>query len=153
MNNVTKFIIASLIAIIVFILAVFLIGNFYFSTNTIESSSEQVARISGEALPDDLLIAKSYGYDDRLVFTYVPRTPEVTIDLYADYELKKDGTTISSGNSRPYEAVSTNNPITFEIPRAPSSVYAFNISVEDDEGNLVHKSTVTIGAKNDILYE
>lgn len=156
--------------------AVTIIGNLYFTVNTVETSSEQVVRISeenldndqlmicisttmdqvasrsGEDLDNDLLIARSYGYEDLLVFTYVPSTPEQKIDLYADYKIKEDGTTLAAGKHRPYEDVSVDKPITFEVQRKPSSVYELDISVEDTDGNLVHKSNMKIGLKNNYTY-
>lgn len=153
MSNLMKLIIVSLIVMIVFIIAVFLIGNFYFSVNTVEKSSEQVADISGEDLENDFLIAKSYSYDDHLVFTHVPRNPGKPIDLYADYELKEDGTTIATGNHRSYEDVSVDKPIVIEVQRNLSSVYELDMSVEDTDGNLVHKSSITIKQHNDLLFE
>lgn len=144
MSNLKKLIIVSLIVMIVFIIAVFLIGNFYFSVNTVEKSSEQITNISGEDPENDLLIAKSYSYDDHLAFIYVPRTLGKPIDLYADYELKEDGTTIAARNHRSYEDVSVYKPIIIEVQRNLSSVYELDISVEDMDGNLVHKSSITI---------
>ncbi len=148
MNKVIKLIILSLITVAVVLTAVILISNLYFTVNSVETGSEQVVRISEEDLDNDLLIGRSYGYEDRLVFTYVPRTPEQKIDLYADYKIKEDGTTLAAGKHRPYEDVSVDNPISFEVQRNPSSVYELDISVEDTDGKLVHKSSMTLGSKN-----
>jgi len=82
LNKVIKLIILSLITVAVVLTAVILISNLYFTVNSVETGSEQVVRISEEDLDNDLLIGRSYGYEDRLVFTYVPRTPEQKIDLY-----------------------------------------------------------------------
>ena len=82
MNKVIKLIILSLITVAVVLTAVILISNLYFTVNSVETGSEQVVRISEEDLDNNVLIARSYGYEDHLVFTYVPRTPEQKIDLY-----------------------------------------------------------------------
>ncbi|MDG6244906.1 MAG: hypothetical protein QCH31_11060 [Methanolobus sp.] len=144
LNNITRFVIISLIALVVVVLAAFLLANLYFSVGTVEKGSEQVAGISGEYHDDDLLIARSHSYKDLLVFTYVPRSPQEQIDLYADYELKEDGNVITAGNNRPYENISVDNPIIIEIPRNNSSAYELDISIKDTEGKRVHKSSITI---------
>ncbi|TQD26317.1 hypothetical protein [Methanolobus vulcani] len=152
MSKLMKFIIISLIVMIVFIIAVFLIGNFYFSVNTVEKSGEQVTNISGDDLENDLLIAKSYSYDDHLTFTYVPRTSGKPIDLYADYKLKEDGTTIATGNHRLCEDVSVDKPIVIEVQRNLSSVYELGMSVEDTNGNMVQKSNIAIKPHNELFF-
>lgn len=144
LNNITRFAIISLVALVVVVLAAFLLANLYFSVGTVEKGSEQVAAISGEYHGDDPLIARSYSYEDRLVFTYVPRSPQEQIDLYADYELKEDGNVIAAGDNRPYENISVDNPIIIEIPRNDSSAYELDISIKDANGKRVHKSTITI---------
>jgi hypothetical protein len=144
MNNITRFIIISFIALAVVVLAAFLLANLYFSAGTVEKGSEQVAGISGEYHDDDLLIARSHSYEDSLVFTYVPRSPQQQIDLYADYELKEDGNVIAAGNNRPYENISVDNPMIIKTPRNNSSAYELDISIKDTDGKRVHKSIITI---------
>lgn len=144
MNNSVKLIIIFLIGLVLGVVGVTILGGLYFAVDTGEKGAVQVVDVSGKYMENDLLIARSYSYEDRLVFTYVPRSSEQQLDLYADYELKKDGNTILAGNNRLYEDISVDNPIVLEVQRNTSSLYELDMHIEDHNGNRVHKSNIKV---------
>ncbi|AKB85522.1 hypothetical protein MCMEM_1469 [Methanococcoides methylutens MM1] len=109
-----------------------------------KESAEQTARIEGEQLGNYFFIPETYGYEDKIVFTFVLRDPKYAADYYATYEIKEDGNTIESANSKLYENVTFENAIFIEIPRKSSSVYELEIMINDEEGNKVHQSGITL---------
>jgi len=79
-----------LIGLALVVVGATILGGLYFAVDTVEKGAVQVVDVSGEHMDNDLLFTRTYTYEDRLVFTYVPRSPEQQIDLYADYELNED---------------------------------------------------------------
>ena len=144
MNNILKLIIIFLIGLALVVVGAAILGALYFSVNTVEQGAEQVVDVSGEHMNNDLLFTRTYTYEDRLVFTYAPRSPEQQIDLYTDYELKEDGNTTLAGNHRLYENISVDNPIVLEVQRNVSSLYELDMYIKDSNGNRVHNSSIKI---------
>ncbi|TGC08174.1 hypothetical protein [Methanolobus halotolerans] len=83
MSNILKIIVMSFLVLI----ALVLIGNFYITVGNVEQGSEQVAGVNAEIPEIDVFIAKTYSYEDRLVFTYVPRDSGKINAYYADCQL------------------------------------------------------------------
>ena len=144
LSNIVKLIIIFLVGLILIVVGAAILGNLYYSVDTVEKGAVQVIDVSEEHMDNNLLFTRTYSYEDRLVFQYVPRSPEHQLDLYADYELKEDGTTIMSGNNRLYEDISFDNPIVLEVQRDVSFLYELDMYIEDSDGNSVHKSTTRV---------
>lgn len=135
-----------IISIIVLLVVVNYSSVLNYTTN--KESAEQTAEIWGEQLGNDVFVPETYGYEDKLIFKFVLRDPRSAANYYATYEIKEDGTTIGSGNSKLYENVTFDDPIIIEIPRKTSSLYELEIMITDEEGNKVHQSGITIGTKD-----
>jgi len=149
LTKIFKTILISFIVLLILAFALVFIGNFYCTVSDVQQSGEQVAGIDGELLENDDFIARTYGYEDRLVFTYIPRNPDMVADYYADYDIRENNNTIAAGNNRLYEDVSAENPIFFEVPRQELAVYEMDMVIEDPDGNQVHNSSLTIESQNE----
>ena len=136
--------------VIASIIAVLVVVNYSSVLNytSNKESAEQTAGIWGKQLENDVFVPETYGYEDKIVFTFVLRDQKYATDYYATYEIKEDGNTIESANSKLYENVTLDDPIVIEISRETSSVYELEMMITDEEENKVHHSGVTIGTKD-----
>jgi hypothetical protein len=88
------------------------------------------------------------GYDDRIVFSVIPRSD--TPGTYSvDYTILRDGTTVESRSAVVYENISDTCPIVFEVPRSPGSSIALEIEVRNTGGEVLHTSTTVIHPSGD----
>jgi len=141
MNNLTKVLIALLLLISA---GIILAGiNFYAVSEYTDGGTVQRASISGDSTLDSF-VTESESHKDHFVFTYIPRDPNATLECYMTYEFKRDGTTQESADKKLYEGVTASDPIVLEFPREESSEYELNVTIEDAEGAILHKSGMTI---------
>jgi hypothetical protein len=84
------------------------------------------------------------GYDDRIVFSVIPRsdTPGTYV---VDYEILRNGTTVEARTGVVYENIAESAPIVFEVPRSPDDTISLEIEVRNTDGDVLHSSTTVIG--------
>ncbi|MFY1110949.1 MAG: hypothetical protein AB3K77_04600 [Methanosarcinaceae archaeon] len=143
MNNLTKVLIALFLIIIA--AGIILAGIGYVSFNSYHDSvyAEQEVSVWGNDSLDSF-VTESENYEDHFVFTYIPRDPNATLDCYMSYEFQQDGNTLESANKKLYEGVTASNPIVLEFPRVEGSTYELDVTIEDTEGVILHKSGMTV---------
>ncbi|HIH74424.1 MAG TPA: hypothetical protein HA306_04030 [Methanosarcina sp.] len=142
MNNLFKALIAILV-IILLLGAALIIGGMAFLF-PVERSSEAEETVVWEESSQNEFTSESYSYDDRFKFVYTPVNPNALLDCYVSYHFQEDGTTQENIDRRLYENVSTENPISFEFPKRKGSRYKLDITIEDKDGAVLHKSEVEI---------
>jgi hypothetical protein len=83
------------------------------------------------------------GYDDRVVFSVIPKsdTPGTYV---VDYEILRNGTTEEARDGMVYENVAEAAPIVFEVPRSPGDSISLEITVRTTDGDVLHTSTTVI---------
>ncbi len=143
MNNLTKVLIALFLIIIA--AGIILVGISYVSFDSYHESgyAEQEVTVWGnDSL--DAFVSESENYEDHFVFSYIPRDPNASIDCYLTYEFKQDGNTLESEDKKRYEGVAVSDPIVLEFPRVEDSGYELDVTIEDTDGAILHKSGMTI---------
>ncbi|HII02263.1 TPA: hypothetical protein HA351_11645 [Methanosarcinaceae archaeon] len=143
MNNLTKVLIALLFLIIA--AGIILAGINYCSFDDYRDNvyAEQEVTVWGDE-PLNAFVSESENYEDHFVFTYIPRDTNATFDCYMTYEFKQDGNTLESVDKKLYERVTASDPIMLEFSREEGSEYELNITIEDADGVILHKSGMTI---------
>jgi len=143
MNNLTKVLIALLFLIIA--AGIILAGINYYSFNDYRDNvyaEQEVTVWGGEPL--NAFVSESESHEDHLVFTYIPRDPNASIDCYLTYEFKQDENTLESADKKLYKGVTASDPIVLEFPRVEGSAYELDVRIEDANEFILHKSGMKI---------
>jgi len=143
MNNLTKVLIALFLIIIAS--GIILIGINYISFDDYRNNgyAEHEVTVWGDE-PLDAFVSESENYEDHFVFTYIPRYPNATLDYYMTYEFQQDGNTLESADQKLYEGVTASDPIVLEFPRIEGSTYELDVTIEDSNRFIVHRSGIKI---------
>ncbi|WP_292364397.1 MULTISPECIES: hypothetical protein [unclassified Methanoculleus] len=100
-----------------------------------------------EQEPGPVFRGETLGYDDRVVFRFIPNTDEpgaysVTCTIERDVSW---GTTSETREDVLYENVSRGNPIEFVVPREdPSDGAAIEIEIRNTAGEVLHQSRTSV---------
>ncbi len=143
MNDLAKVLIALLFLIIA--AGIILAGINYVSFDDYRNNGyaeHEVTVWGNDSL--NAFVSESENYEDHFVFTYIPRDTNATLDCYMTYEFKQDGTTLESADKKLYEGVTAPNPIVLEFPRVEGSTYELDVTIEDTEGVILHKSGTAV---------
>jgi hypothetical protein len=83
------------------------------------------------------------GYNDRIVFSLMPRsdTPGTYV---VDYEILRNGTTVEVRTDVTYENIAETAPIVFEVPRSPDDRVSLRVEVRNTDSDVLHSSTTVI---------
>ena len=83
------------------------------------------------------------GYDDRIVFSLMPRsdTPGTYV---VDYEILRNGTTVEARTDVVYENIAETAPIVFEVSRSPNDRVSLKVEVHNTDSDVLHSSTTVI---------
>jgi len=105
----------------------------------------QVISVDEKHQNSDRFVAEVNAYDDRLVFSYVPRTVDAAGDYYVTYNIKADGNILTVSDRESYENISVDEPVVVEITRQSSSLYEIEMLIEDAQENIAHRSSIRVG--------
>jgi hypothetical protein len=99
-----------------------------------------------QPVPGPEFIQATEGYDDRIVFSVIPKsnTPGTYV---VDYEILRNGTTEEARTGVAYENVAKTAPIVFQVPRSPGDSISLEITVRNTDGDVLHTSTTVINPK------
>jgi hypothetical protein len=96
------------------------------------------------AVPLPEFRAETIGYDDRVIFRFIPDIAE-PCTYVATYEITRNGTTYQSRSNARYDGISSDNPIRFTVRREPGEIVAISLEIRNEEGVPVHKSGTGVG--------
>ena len=105
----------------------------------------QVISVDEKDQNSDRFVADVNAYDDRLVFSYIPRTVDITGDYYVTYNITADGNILTVSDRESYENISVDEPVVVEITRESSSLYEIEMLIEDAQENIAHRSSIRVG--------
>ncbi|RXE56935.1 hypothetical protein ABH15_01960 [Methanoculleus taiwanensis] len=92
--------------------------------------------------------AESVGYDDRIVFRFIPDTG-TPATYFVTYEIIRNGTTVRSETQTVYNAVDRSNPIAFTVQREPGDSVVIEITIVNADGWEVYASGITVRSSTD----
>ncbi|WP_250986605.1 hypothetical protein [Methanoculleus oceani] len=101
----------------------------------------------GDRVPGPDFRGETSGYDDRVVFRFIPETDaaatySVTLTIEQDVSW---GTTIETRENVIYENISRGNPIEIVVPReGPSDGAAIEIEIRNTAGEVLHRSRTSV---------
>ncbi len=87
--------------------------------------------------------AESVGYNDRIIFQFVPDTG-TPATYFVTYEITRNGTTVRSETQSVYNAVDRTTPIVFTVQREPGDSVAIEITIFNADGREVYASEITV---------
>jgi len=83
------------------------------------------------------------GYDDRIVFSLMPRS-DMPGTYVVDYEILRNGTTVEVRTGVVYENIAETAPIIFEVPRSQEDRVSLEVEVRNTDDKVLHTSTTVI---------
>jgi hypothetical protein len=98
-------------------------------------------------VPDTEFRGETFGYDDRVIFRFIPETDEAG-NYNVTYTLEKGvswGTTLESRENVTCGNVSRDNPIEFVVFReSPSNSAAIDIEIRSMDGEVLYRSRTAV---------
>lgn len=87
--------------------------------------------------------SESVGYDDRVVFRFIPDTSQPAT-YFVTYDITRNGNTVTSEVQAVYEGVDRSSPIEFTVEREPGDAVEIAITVVNADGVEVHMSRIAV---------
>ncbi len=101
----------------------------------------------GDRVPGPDFRGEASGYDDRVVFRFIPNTDEAAT-YSVSCTIERDvswGTTSETRENVRYENISRSNPLEFVVPREdPSDGAAIEIEIRNTAGEVLHQSRTSV---------
>ncbi|MDN7024713.1 hypothetical protein FGU65_07405 [Methanoculleus sp. FWC-SCC1] len=110
-----------------------------------------VPQVQPPPAPTPEFRSESVGYDDRVVFRFIPDTSQPAT-YFVTYDITRNGNTVTSEVQAVYEGVVRSGPIEFTVERGPGDAVEIAITVVNADGVEVHMSRIAVrsgvGAEN-----
>ncbi len=102
-----------------------------------------VPQVQPPPAPTPEFRSESVGYDDQVIFQFIPDTSVPAI-YFVTYDITRNGATVVSEVQAVYKAVDRTSPVSFTVQREPGDSVEIAITIVNADGVEVYASRIAV---------